>query len=76
MWSLAKHRQELSVCIAQVGGTAVVGTYLLAPASAAVLMPAAIATVVALPPAAVIRSAAGTFLKSILQRQGQVSSLA
>ncbi len=59
-------------CFAQVGGTAVVGTYLLAPASAAVLMPAAIATVVALPPAAVIRSAAGTFLKSLLQRPGQV----
>jgi hypothetical protein len=57
---------------AQVGGTAMIGTYLLAPATVAVLMPVAIATVVALPPAAAITTAAGTFLKSLLQRQGQV----
>ncbi len=68
-WSF---RRVLTFCFAQVGGTAVVGTYLLVPASAAVLMPATIATFAVLPPAAVIRTAAGNFLKSLLQRQGQV----
>ncbi len=50
------------------------GTCLLAPASAAALMPAAIATAVMSSPAAVGSTAAGVFLSSLLQSHTQVFS--
>jgi hypothetical protein len=58
--------------VAQVGGTAMAGTCLLAPASAAALMPAAVAAAVMSPPAAVGSTAAGVFLSSLLQSHTQV----
>ena len=63
------------LCNVQVVGTAMAGTCLLAPASAAALMPAAVAAAVMSPPAAVGSTAAGVFLSSLLQSHIQVRRL-
>ncbi len=55
-----------------VGGTAVAGACLLAPASAAALVPTALAAAITSPPTAVGGTAAGVFITSLLQSHTQV----